>query len=201
MKYQTDVEYVRLAISKDKTRPNVGEAYYDGKRVIATDGKRVHISHEGQGPTWPVGYLDHRDEQFPDWEVAVKLHQSGYWIKFRTSSDLIKRLTALAKVYSKTRVEEIARFEINSNELTITMASEFPTTSAKVQIATEFVTGPFEAVAHINLKYFAEALTYGDITMRIEPDTQEKYSIKPIEIHNEDRMLIAIVAACRAPGK
>ena len=44
-KCKTVYEWVDKAKSKDPYEPHIGLMYYDGKNIVATDGKRLHSTH------------------------------------------------------------------------------------------------------------------------------------------------------------
>ena len=41
-------EWVRLAVSKDKNRPNINRIYADDGMLVATDGWRLHATSKGE---------------------------------------------------------------------------------------------------------------------------------------------------------
>lgn len=69
MKQLSDLEWVKLAASKDKTRKCLTEVYRDKTCFVATDGHRLHLSNGL--PESVAGYLSGYDGQFPDYAQVM----------------------------------------------------------------------------------------------------------------------------------
>ena len=55
-------DWCRLAVSREKTRPNIMHVYVDGGQMVATDGRRVHVA-----PTnLPDGFYDAAGNRIED---------------------------------------------------------------------------------------------------------------------------------------
>lgn len=91
------IEWVRQAVSKDNSRPNLTSVYGTGKEVVATDGNRLHVA------TVPglTGYLESPglDMQFPDWKQAIPVDTASRTVRLNAVAqlDLLNKLDAFLK--------------------------------------------------------------------------------------------------------
>lgn len=63
------LDYIKLAVSKDKTRYNICSIYRDKNHFVATDGHRMHYANGL--PYADPHYIDGTDAQFPDWRQVL----------------------------------------------------------------------------------------------------------------------------------
>jgi DNA polymerase III sliding clamp (beta) subunit (PCNA family) len=174
------LDYVARAVSKDESRYNMQSAYRDGKRLVATDGHRLHLVDGLDGDT--KGFLDGDNTyQFPNYETVIP---KGPLTVARLAIDdkQIRQLGHLLKTIKEKNA--VVTMESNPNEGTITLSREF-------RPECESLEGGFRVVFRnagelrpfkvgINLRYFIEALLggiYSEFTIQTEkPDTKETTS-------------------------
>lgn len=63
------LDYIKLAVSKDKTRYNICSIYRDKNHFVATDGHRLHYANGL--PDADPHFIDGRDAQYPDWKQVL----------------------------------------------------------------------------------------------------------------------------------
>ena len=76
----SDLDWVRLACSKDISRYNLVEVYRDKNTLVATDGYRMHLSNSL--PDMAPHYLSGLDAEFPDYTQIMPKGPSVFLAEF-----------------------------------------------------------------------------------------------------------------------
>ncbi len=89
-----NLDFVKLAVSKDCGRYNMTDIYRDTHELVATDGHRLHLV-EGLPESKP-GFLSGMDVEFPDWRQVVPADKDiTADITFHLDSVTTKQLKAM----------------------------------------------------------------------------------------------------------
>ena len=141
-------DYVNLAISKDKFKPNLNDVYRDKESLVATDGHRIHWTN-GLPPIEQGYYISGGDSQFPEWQLA--LPQNIYSLSIYFSKNHYKDLTARLKLLDK---KQIVKISFNIDKKLIITSNQF-----KYELDILVGIPPIDITFSINLAYLLSALT------------------------------------------
>lgn len=148
--------FIKLAVSKDDTRPNLCEVYRDKAEIVATDGHRLHWSN-GLPEVQPH-FLSGLNAEYPDWRQVV-LHSAPdaacqLWGRSLDYAKL-KAFHTLVKAFDKKC--QAVRAENSAAGLNLSAAKD----GMKAEIllpSTEKEGTPFIFTVGFNLGYLLDAL-------------------------------------------
>lgn len=153
MKALTQLDFVKLAVSKDPARYNLGSVYRDTESLVATDGHRLHYTN-GQEKIAKGFYLDGLEAQFPDYKQILPTAKYLHAIVLNTHAHKeLKPALTIAKLIDKR--ESSALFTVKGNKLIISVG----TINDIYQLTVNLNCGSdADFTFNMNLSYFVDAL-------------------------------------------
>lgn len=195
-KQLNEIDWVKRAESCDSYRPNLSDAYCDGKRVSATDGHRLHmweLSSERAPGYWngkELGQFPTIDQVIPNASELVD------WFEVRFERKDIQQLKALAKLSGKKTTYCRINLPSKSNGNTA-MISLHDAANVVAGISFHVVESDckYSQPVFLNLEYFTEALIEG-LTARIylgNANTDKAGRLSTVVVRYEAEKLQAII--------
>ena len=148
------MDYIKLAVSKDKSRESLMYIYRDKDRLIATDGHRMHWKDSTLIDT--PHYIDGYDGTFPEYLQVIPTKAPSYKVHLSLDRDQLNQLKKIRDLIKLTDKNcsvvflfETSKISLIINQSGLRLYFDFTVTS---------ITESVKLKLGFNLNYFIDAV-------------------------------------------
>lgn len=147
------LDYIKLAVGKDKTRYNLCSIYRDKNHFVAADGHRMHYANGL--PDADPHYINGTDAQFPDWQRIIPKEATS---KIRLENIGYNQVRLFLEAIIKVDKEAIFKLDLTQGKLELSFDN-----GEGLKVSARIVTAGIETLSDVTTgfvaRYVLDALT------------------------------------------